>query len=166
MLVSIARYYSVNKQAKEVQQVRTLFKFGYETRLLDRPILFGALFRKPSKKEQRIAKNKQPKKLFTPEDIHKLLEVANPTMRAMVMLGINGGYGNHDCGRLPLTALDLQAGWAIFPRPKTGAQRRTPLWAETIEAINDSLACRPTPKTEGAESLVFVTKYGGAWSNR
>ena len=41
-------------------------------------------------------------------------------MRAMILLGINGGFGNADCGTLPLTAVDLERGLIDYPRPPRG----------------------------------------------
>src|SRR5262249_52686696 len=58
-----------------------------------------------------------------------------PTLRAMLLLGVNCGLGNHDCPLLPLSALDLDAGWINVPRPKTGIARRCPLWPETVVAL-------------------------------
>jgi hypothetical protein len=44
---------------------------------------------------------------------------------------INAALGNADCGRLVFQALDLDAGWLDYARPKTGVPRRVPLWPET-----------------------------------
>jgi hypothetical protein len=44
-------------------------------------------------------------------------------MKAIILLGINRGYGNSDCGRLPLKAVDLKTGFITYPRPKTGIDR-------------------------------------------
>src|SRR5207249_3604231 len=85
-------------------------------------------------------------------------------MKAMVLLGINCGFGNADCGNLPLSALDLDAGWVDYPRPKTGIPRRCPLWPETVQAIKEALARRPEPKDAADAELVFVTKYGKGWA--
>ena len=82
----------------------------------------------------------------------------------MILLGINAGFGNADCGRLPLSRLDLDGGWVSFPRPKTGIERRCPLWPETMEALRAAMAERPDPKGEAGDDLVFVTKYGRPWS--
>ena len=40
----------------------------------------------------------------------------------MILLGLNCGFGNADCGGLPTKALDLQAGWVTFARGKTGIE--------------------------------------------
>jgi integrase len=81
----------------------------------------------------------------------------------MILLGINCGFGNADCGRLPLSAVDLERGLIDFPRPKTGIPRRCPLWPETIEALREVLACRPQAQDRKDAGLVFLTQFGRAW---
>jgi integrase len=51
-----------------------------------------------------------------------------------------------------------------FPRPKTGIDRRCPLWPETAAALRGALAKRHQPKGEDATGLVFITRYGYGWS--
>ena len=70
--------------------------------------------------------------MFEPAELHTILESAGLQLRAMVLLGINCGFGNADCGQV--SKLDLSGGWVNFPRPKTGIPRRCPLWPETTEA--------------------------------
>ena len=86
-------------------------------------------------------------------------------MQAMILLGINCGLGNSDCGQLQQRHLDLVGGWLNYPRPKTGIARKCKLWSETIKAIKASIATRPTPKSDRHADLVFVTKYGFPWAN-
>src|SRR5262249_16333430 len=85
-------------------------------------------------------------------------------LKAMLLLGINCGFGNSDCGNLPLSALDLDGGWVNYARPKTGIDRRCPLWTETVAALRLALAKRPTPKDGEAAARVFVTRYGYSWA--
>ena len=125
---------------------------------------FGPGFARPSKKTLRLHRAGRGVKLFEAEKIHKLLEATGPQMRAMVLLAINAGFGNSDCAKLPLTALDLDTGWVRFPRPKTGIDRRAPLWPETIQAVREALARRPDPKDPAHAGLVFITKYGLPWA--
>jgi integrase len=82
----------------------------------------------------------------------------------MILLGINCGFGNNDCGTLPKTALDLKNGWVDYPRPKTAIERRCPLWTETIEAINEAMKVRPAHKDREHNQLVFITRYGHPWA--
>ena len=101
--------------------------------------------------------------MFESDEIRKMLKAADGQLRAMILLGVNCGLGNTDCACLPLSALDLDAGWLSFPRPKTGIDRRIPLWVETIDALGEALKTRPKPKDEEDKGLVFITKYGQRW---
>ena len=86
-----------------------------------------------------------------------------PSLKAMILLGVNCGFGNADCGTLPLSALDLVGGWVNYHRPKTGITRRCPLWPETVAALKDVLAARKEPKNPADAGLVFITYKGESW---
>jgi integrase len=148
---------------KTIQFVRCVFKYAYDAGLVDRPMRFGPGFKRPSKKTLRLHRAQQGAKLFTADEIRKLLDAAPVHLRAMILLGINCAFGNSDCGHLPLSAVDLETGWIDFPRPKTGIGRRCHLWPETIEALKGTLASRPDPKKQEHRGLVFVTIHGGVW---
>jgi integrase len=147
-----------------IQYIRSLFKYAYETDLIDRPMRFGPEFKRPSKKTLRLERAKAGPRLFSAEEIRKLIDAAGVPMRAMVLLGINAGFGNADCGRLPLVALDLDGAMIDYPRPKTGIPRRCPLWPETVEAIREALAKRRQPKHPADAGLVFLTNRGQCWA--
>jgi integrase len=72
--------------------------------------------------------------------------------------------GNADCGHLPISAVDLEAGWLSFPRVKTAVERRVPLWPETVKAIKAAIEARPRPKHDEDAGLLFVTAKGLAWA--
>jgi integrase len=146
-----------------IQRVRIIFKHALDNDLIDRAVRYGQEFKRPSKKTLRVEKAKKGHKLFTPAEIHQLLEAASVQLRAMILLGINAGLGNADCGRLTEQALDLERGWLDFPRPKTGMPRRCPLWPETVQAIRDALAHRREPKDPANAGLVFITRTGQSW---
>jgi integrase len=160
----LARRYGPHRLANTVQYVRRLFKFAYETELIDGPQRFGAGFVRPTKKTVRLHKAAQGPRALTADEARALLSAAGTPLKAMVLLGLNAGLGNADCGRLPLAALDLDAGFLDYPRPKTGVARRAALWPETVAALRESLAKRPGPKDEADSGLVFITKYGTAWA--
>jgi integrase len=146
-----------------VQVIRCAFRYVYETGLLDRPMRFGPVFKRTSKKVLRLYKAKQGAKLFTAEEVRRLLDASDVQMRAMILLGINCGYGNADCGTLRLSVLDLERGIIDYPRPKTGIARRCALWPETIAALREVLANRKEPKDRSNADLVFITKYRQSW---
>jgi integrase len=149
--------------SKLIQYTRCLFKHAVDAGLIDRAIRFGPGFKRPSKKVLRLNRAEAGPKMFTAEEVRRLIDAAGPSMRAMILLGINCGFGNADCGELPLSAVDLDAAIIDFPRPKTGIPRRCPLWPETVAALRDALAKRPEPKSEEDADLFFVTKYGYSW---
>jgi integrase len=101
--------------------------------------------------------------MFEAEELREMLKASEGQLKAMILLGINCGFGNHDCASLPRSALDLDSGWVRFPRPKTGIARRVPLWPETVQALQDASHSRPHPKDRADENLVFITKYGYRW---
>jgi integrase len=146
-----------------IQCVRCAFKFAFDSELIVRPVRYGPEFKRPSKKTLRLHRAKQGPKLFTAEEIRKLLGAAGLQLKAMILLGVNAGFGNADCGTLPLVALDLETGIIDFPRPKTGVPRRCPLWPETIKPLREVMAKRTEPSDPAAAGLVFVTKYGSPW---
>jgi integrase len=150
--------------SKLIQYTRSLFKHAFDAGLIDRPVRFGPGFKRPAKKVLRLNRAEQGPKLFTADEVRRLITAAGPALKAMLLLGINAGFGNADCGTLPLSALDLEGGWVDFPRPKTGVERRAPLWPETVQAIREALARRPEPKDPADAGLVFVTKYGLSWA--
>jgi integrase len=149
--------------ANVIQYVRSVFKYAYDSELIDRPIRFGPMFKRPSRKVVRLHRAEQGKKLFAASEIRRLIDAAGVQLRAMILLGINCGMGNSDCGNLPLSAVDLDNAVLDYPRPKTGIARRCPLWPETVTALREALAKRREPKSHDDAKLVFVTKYGLSW---
>jgi integrase len=147
-----------------IQRMRVVFKFAWDGGLIDRPVRYGQGFKRPSRKVVRIDRARKGPRLFTAEEIRRLIGAAGVQLKAMILLGINGGFGNADCGHLPLSAVDLKAGMIDFPHPKTGIPRRCPLWGETVQAIREASTGRPEPKKEEHAGLVFITKYGLPWA--
>jgi integrase len=147
-----------------IQRVRVVLKFAADNDLIDRPVRYGQAFKRPSRKIVRIDRARKGPRLFTAVVIHRLLGAAGAAMKAMVLLGINRSFGNADCGHLPLSAVDLDAGLIDFPRPKTGIPPRSALWPETVQALREASAARPEPKKEEHAGLVFITKYGLPWA--
>ncbi len=149
----------------EIQRIRVLFKYAYDQGLIDKPVRYGQTFRRPSRKIVRQSRHSKGPRLFKRGELRAVLEAASPQLRAMILLGINCGLGNSDIGNLPLAALDLDRGWLRYPRPKTGIDRRCPLWPETIQALRNMLAERATPRETSGSSLAFLTKYGRGWAH-
>lgn len=161
---NLARRYGVYKLSKEIQMIRTIFKYGFDAGLIDKSVRYGPTFKKPASCIMRAHRQTNGHKMFEADQIRTIIDAAGQPLKAMILLGINCGFGNHDCGTLPKSALDLKAGWVNFPRPKTAIERRCPLWAETIEAIREAMELRPKAKRQEHDGLAFVTKYGLPWA--
>lgn len=148
----------------EIQRVRTIFRYAFEAGLLPSPVRYGPSFRKPSKKLVRMARAEKGLRMFEAADLRKLIDSIRPPFQAMVLLGINVAFGNSDCGRLPLSALDLEGGWVRFPRPKTGIDRRAKLWPETIASLKAAIEKRKAPASPDLDGLVFLTQFGTCYA--
>ena len=147
-----------------MNKVRVVFNYGDKSDLMTDKMKFGEGFKRPSKKTLRRHKQEQGPKMFEAEEIRGMVEAAGQPLKAMILLGINCGFGNADVGTLPMKPLDLAGGWVNYWRTKTGIGRRCPLWPETVEAIEEWLTARPRPKNEEHAGLVFLTAKGDTWA--
>jgi integrase len=149
----------------EIGRVRVLFRWVYESGMVDRPVRYGPDFARPSQKTLRKARAANGSRMLEAKEIRAILREAGPQLSAMVLLGVNCGLGNADCARLQFDHLDLKKGWIDFPRPKTGVPRRCQLWPETVAALKRAIDQRPAPNSPVDKGLVFVTKYGRPWAS-
>ncbi|MGE0755721.1 MAG: tyrosine-type recombinase/integrase [Pirellulaceae bacterium] len=145
----------------EVQRIRVILGFAFSQGLIAKPVRFGE-FKRPSKSAFRRQRQAIGSRIIEPPQLGKVMTAADVQLRAMIFLGLNCGFGNADVGQLPIEAIDLDAGWIEFPRPKTGIERRCPLWPETVDALRAWLEIR-AKKVDSFPHLAFVTKYGQPW---
>ncbi len=110
-----------------ISNLKTLFHWAKKNDILKQIPNIDAISRSKIINKQR--------RIFTHEEINKLLAVADIQMKAMIWLGLNCGFGCTDCSELQWKHLDLDNGRVVFPRGKTGIQRDLPLWPETIEVL-------------------------------
>lgn len=148
----------------EVTRIRVVMKYAFDQGLISGPIRYGQSFRKPSKKVLLQQRNARGPRMFEAPALRKLIKGARGPMKAMILLGINCGFGPTDLARLKMPHLNLKTGWVDYPRPKTGIHRRCPLWPETVAALKAWLAVRPSPDDPANAELVFITKYGRPWA--
>jgi integrase len=159
----MAKKWGPHRLGKTIQFVRCIFKYGYDAELIDRPIRFGPGFQRPSKKVLRLHRAEAGTKLFTADEVRRMIDAAGQPLKTMLLLGINCAFGNSDCGNLPIAAVDLDNAVTDYPRPKTGLERRCPLWPETVAAIREVLDRRPEAKSEQDAGLVFLTRCRVSW---
>jgi len=159
----MARKWGPTKLKAQMGIVSSIFKFGRDNALLAEPVLFGSGWKRPSKKVIRKHRASKGPRIFEPADLRKVLDCAETNLRAMILLGANAALGPADIGLLPTKAVDLDFGWLGYARNKTGIMRRIPLWPETVKAIRQVIAERPTPKDREDGSLLFITAKGLAY---
>lgn len=159
----LATQFGPVRLSNSVQRVRTVFKYGYDAGLLEVPTRFGPNFKKPPARVLRQHRNTSAKRLFSAEEVRQLRDAASVPVKAMILLGVNCGFGNSDVSSLPQSAVDLEKGWITFPRPKTGIERRCPLWPETVAALKAAIAIRPKGANKEDNELVFLTVFGNRW---
>ncbi len=162
---AIAKEWGPVRLGNEIQRVRSVFKYAYDSGLIDKPPRFGADFKKPSAKVLRQARAARGLRMFEREELLAVLDAATVNAKAMILLGINGGLGNSDVGFLPCKVVDLDRGWLNYPRAKTGIARRIPLWPETIQALKAVKAQRYKPLDSEHASLFFISRHGKSYAD-
>ncbi|MBX3440086.1 MAG: tyrosine-type recombinase/integrase [Planctomycetaceae bacterium] len=159
----MARRFGPVALKNEITRCRMVFKFAFDQGLIDTLIRYGQSFDPPSAKTMRKARQQGGKRMFEADEILRILAAADPVLKAMILLGVNCGFGNTDIASLTIDAVDLDAGWVDFPRPKTAIERRIPLWPETVKRLRVALAQRPEPAHEQDGDLCFLTGTGRRW---
>lgn len=156
----MAKKWGPVRLGNQIQSTRSLFKFGWESGILTTPVRFGPGFKKPSAKTLRVQRTAKGPKLLEAEQVRDLLKWSPVWFQAMILLGVQAGFGNTDVAELPESAVNLTAGWIEYPRAKTGMPRRVPLWPETVAALRATIAAKPTPKNPDDTRLVFIGARG------
>src|SRR5439155_120411 len=90
-----------------ITRVKSVFKYGLDNALIERAPRFGSEFHKPEKAVLRRHRAKNGEKMLEADQLRKMIEAAGVPLRAMLLLGVNAGFGNTDVATLPLSALDL-----------------------------------------------------------
>ncbi len=147
----------------EVNRVRVVFRFAYDSDLIEKPIKCGPHFKRPPKRVTRLERKKNGLRMLQADELRAVINEASQPLKAMVLLGINAGLGQSDIARLRKSHIDFKAGWLDYAQWKTGIDRRVKLWPETIKALKDAIANRPKSKNKQHDDLVFLTHHGNPW---
>jgi integrase len=155
---------SAETVAGDVRRIKAFLNWCHQAEHIPAP-RYGGMF--PTETEMAHTKEsvRRVRKDFSAEDLRKIIEAAKPSFQPIILLGINSGLGNRDIASMTLediATLDSKSPWIDLPRLKTGAERRFPLWPETVAAIKVYLSKRPRPK-RGCENVLFITSHGHSW---
>jgi hypothetical protein len=160
--------FGVHRRKKHMILIRGMFKWGTLNDHLPKLPRYGTEYRLPSKSDLRKAEGARRREhgelAFSAADVGALLAAADgATMRAMILLALNCGFGQEDVSSLPTRVLDLAAGVIDDYREKTGIRRRAFLWPETVKAVRAAVAVRPDPCRPDLAALVFLTRWGNQY---
>lgn len=147
----------------EITVARMLFLHASKAALTDRQVQFGNAFDKPSQAVLRRARADKGPRMFTAAELRTILDAAGQPLKAMILLGVNCGFGAGDLSEIRDGVVDWGRGWVVYPRPKTGIFRSCPLWPETLQALKEARAQRTTSKNPADHDRVFLTAYGRPW---
>ena len=136
-------YSTAHRMNLHISIMKAMFHWAKKNDVLDYTPNIDAVSRGKIVYKQRL--------VFISEGIHRLLDVADVQMRAMIWLGLNCGFGCTDCAELKWSDVYLVNGRIKLARKKTGIPRDLPLWPETIEALG---------KITRKGKLVFYTSRG------
>jgi integrase len=161
---TLAKRYGPVRLGNEIQRVRSVFSWGFDEGHIEAPVRIGKDFRRPEKHVIRKNRASRGKRMFEAAACQTLLGAADLQLQAMICLGLNCGLGNNDCGSMREHHVDLKKGWLDYPRPKTGIERRCPLWPETVVAIKAAVAARPKAADRADADRVFLTAAGMPWT--
>ena len=110
---SMAKHWGPVTLGNEITRVRVVFRYATENNLVP-AVRYGAEFKRPSRKLLRQERHAKGPRMFEAAELRALLAKATAPMRAMILLGINCGFGNSDIANLPLKAI---AGLGGIPPP-------------------------------------------------
>lgn len=140
----VKRSYSAQRLNLNISVMKAMFHWAKKNEILSFIPNIDIVSREKVEHKQRF--------IFSSEQIQKILDIADVQMKAMVLLGLNCGFGCMDCAQLKWSDMDFENSRVVLPRGKTGIMRDLPLWPETINAI------RNISRKDG--KLVFYTKHG------
>ena len=96
----IAKTYGKLSRKVEIKRVRSIFRYAYEANLIEKPVRFGPGFVGPSRRELRCERQQNGERMFEAAEIRAMLAAASVPLKAMILLGINCGFGNTDVANL------------------------------------------------------------------
>jgi integrase len=147
--------YGPHAYNRERSCVAAMFNMALEFGWIAKPIKLGRAFPKRTPGDARGSRKDW---LLTVPILKALYGKAGPQMRAMILLGLNGGFGPGDCAELPCGAVEIPSKRIHFNRPKNGIPRDMPMWPETLKSLRRVIGNRT------GDDLTFRTKRGNAWT--
>jgi len=160
-----SRGYAAESINHFLNAVRAMFAFAEQNGMLKRaPAL------KRVKNERRTNHGGPGKPLYSVAQISELLCNTDSQMYAMILLGLNCGFGPKDIRDLTWDHFDGDR--VTLPRSKTGVSQTFMLWQETTQALHNVKRARAEKVANAVRrgnhrsdnGHVFVTRFWRPWS--
>jgi len=149
--------------AKQIQQVRTILKYAYESGMIAQPMRFGTEFRKPSRRSMRLARAATPRRMFTAAQIRAQIRAARMPLRAMILLAVNCGWAIPmwlSCQCLRLISIEV---WWIFRGPRRVSNDEQLCGRNQSKLCGRQLLKGRVLRIRLTVNWLFLTKYGACW---
>jgi integrase len=158
---------------RNVQAVRTMFRWADRHRLIPRQPFYGDSFGKSTEAEKRTRTRETERargaRAFDAVELGHILDAATGQLRAMILLALNGGMYAADLARIRTGDFKDEDGVTVldFARGKTGGVPwKFVLWNETKAAVDEILASRPVARDPANADLLFLTARGNPWQSK
>ena len=105
-------------QANRIRLARIVFKFANDQDFIKTPLKFGQNFKQPDRAALRAERQAKPSKDFTAEQLRAIIDAAGVPLKAMILLGINRGFGTTIARRSPCRPSTWTAAGSTSPAPR------------------------------------------------
>ena len=137
-----------------ITRVKSVFKYGVDNGLIDTAVRYGSEFKKPDKAGSASIGANGEKMLS--RRLRRMIDAADVQLRAMILLGLNAGYGNNGhLATLPLTTVNRNSNWLTFARPKPASTAAAGSGQKPRRRCA-AIAERPAPRLETDAGLTFI----------
>lgn len=144
-----------------ILHVRMLFKWVEEVHGLETVRLGCIKMFSVNRKAKAGHGRKQHRDALGWDELEKLFRAAGQVDMALLLLGINCGFGNMDIGTLKLADVDLDGAMVKHCRSKTGVMRQLTLWPQTVSVLRQYLQYhRGRPAEAQFADRFFIGKFG------
>lgn len=149
---------------RNIQAVRTMFKWAYDNRVIDAVPRYGDRFHKSKAsdrgQEQAVKIEKHGHRVFSTNELRAILkhEKCSGDLRTFILLGLNAGFYSKDCSDLDWSEIRIEGRDMIVDRyrVKNSRPQRFICWPEVRAAIEAKRA-----KKSGR---VFLTVFDNPWN--
>jgi len=152
-----------------IAYIRAALNFGFKNGYYPSPN-YGTAFSRPDASVAAIKRDRvkageadYSDRIVTGEELDRLLNLAAPLHRGLILMAVNTGLGVADLARLRWRHVSMETGELNMARGKTGQDRKGYLWIRTRKAlavVSGLPHNRAAIESDGQNALIFITRLG------